>query len=478
MNQCVLGDQFIIRKKIGAGSFGEIYSGENIKTHRRVAIKFEKKDCEIPQLYYESKLYTILQGGPGIPSIYWYGNDENNNALVIDMLGKSLETLFKQCNSHFSLKTVLMLAEQMITCLEYFHQKNFIHRDIKPDNFVIGLGSKSNQVYIIDFGLAKKYRDTWNHQHIQFSTGNSLTGTARYSSLNALKGSEQSRRDDLEALGYVLIYLLRGNLPWMGKRFIDKENKYQGIANMKENTTFEDLCEGFPDEFIQYFYLVRNLGFAEKPDYLTYRKIFRDLLIKEGYSYDYKYDWTLPEYEKPLPIHSASCIITKQDEKQTHNQITKQKQNQKQTQARTQTQAQKQNSIQTSPKDELKQLTHKKVELEVSSKTEKPIEIQVRSASPIRNNFTSSSTGPSKLIENPYFKKKSQDQPQQQQIPKIPKSHSSVHRFQFKLEKNMDYTGKANSNRSNGMPLMKSSPNLLENHSNPHHPRSKGITGQ
>ena len=114
MEQCVLGGQYLIHKKIGAGSFGEIYSGENIKTHRQVAIKLEKKNCKIPQLYYESKLYAILQGGPGIGSMYWYGNNEEYNALVIDLHGKSLETLFKQCNSHFSLKTVLMLADQML----------------------------------------------------------------------------------------------------------------------------------------------------------------------------------------------------------------------------------------------------------------------------------------------------------------------------------------------------------------------------
>jgi serine/threonine protein kinase len=166
--------------------------------------------------------------------------------MVLDLLGPSLEDLFNFCDRQFSLKTVLMLADQMLARVEYVHSKNFIHRDIKPDNFLVGLGKKSNVVYCIDFGLAKKFRDPKTHQHIVYVENKSLTGTARYASVNTHLGIEQARRDDLEALGYVFVYFLRGTLPWQGIRGATKKQKYEKIAQKKISTPPEVLCKGLP----------------------------------------------------------------------------------------------------------------------------------------------------------------------------------------------------------------------------------------
>jgi len=228
-----VGNKYRLGRKIGSGSFGEIYLGTNTQTNEEVAIKLESVRTKHPQLLYESKLYRILQGGTGIPNIRWFGVEGEYNVLVMDLLGPSLEDLFNFCSRKFSLKTVLMLADQMINRIEYVHSKCFLHRDIKPDNFLMGLGRRANQVYIIDFGLAKKYRDTVSYQHIPYRENKNLTGTARYASINTHLGIEQSRRDDLESLGYVLMYFLRGSLPWQGLKAGTKKQKYDKISEKK-----------------------------------------------------------------------------------------------------------------------------------------------------------------------------------------------------------------------------------------------------
>ncbi|MCO5613519.1 hypothetical protein L7F22_067796 [Adiantum nelumboides] len=293
-----VGTKYRLGRKIGSGSFGEIYIGTNVQSNEEVAIKLESVRTKHPQLLYESKLYKILQGGTGIPNIRWCGVEGDYNVLVLDLLGPSLEDLFNFCSRKFSLKTVLMLADQMINRVEYVHSKSFLHRDIKPDNFLMGLGRRANQVYIIDFGLAKKYRDPATHQHIPYRENKNLTGTARYASINTHLGIEQGRRDDLESLGYVLMYFLRGSLPWQGLKAGTKKQKYERISEKKMSTSIEALCKAYPSEFSSYFHYCRSLRFDDKPDYAYLKRIFRDLFIREGFQFDYVFDWTILKYQQ------------------------------------------------------------------------------------------------------------------------------------------------------------------------------------
>ncbi|KAH9665020.1 Casein kinase 1-like protein 2 [Citrus sinensis] len=304
-----VGNKFRLGRKIGSGSFGEIYLGTNIQTNEEVAIKLENVKTKHPQLQYEAKLYKILQGGTGIPNLRWFGVEGDYNVLVIDLLGPSLEDLFNFCSRKLSLKTVLMLADQMINRVEFVHSKSFLHRDIKPDNFLMGLGRRANQVYIIDFGLAKRYRDTATHQHIPYRENKNLTGTARYASMNTHLGIEQSRRDDLESLGYVLMYFLRGSLPWQGLKAGTKKQKYEKISEKKVSTSIEALCRGYPTEFASYFHYCRSLRFDDKPDYAYLKRLFRDLFIREGFQFDYVFDWTILKYQQSQVSTPARAIV-------------------------------------------------------------------------------------------------------------------------------------------------------------------------
>ena len=250
----------------------------------------------------------------GIPGVKWFGSEGDYNVLVIDLLGPSLEDLFNYCGKHFSLKTVLLLADQMLSRLEFMHSRSYIHRDVKPDNFLIGTGAKRHICHVIDFGLAKKYQDPRNGRHITYIEGKNLTGTARYASINTHLGIEQSRRDDLESLGFVLMYFLRGSLPWQGLKANTKKQKYQRILERKQQTFPEQLCRGYPTEFRDYFAHCSSLGFEDRPDYRYLKRIFKvrilfcphvfsflpssrqcsqDLFERSGYEDDGIYDWDI-----------------------------------------------------------------------------------------------------------------------------------------------------------------------------------------
>ncbi|KAJ1606598.1 casein kinase I [Cryptosporidium canis] len=302
-----------IERLIGGGSFGDIYLAVNTETNEEVAVKAESTMSRHPQLTYETKVLKLLQGGVGIANVYHCELDRevNHQIMAMELLGPSLEDLFNLCHRRFSMKTILMIADQMLQRVEYIHSKNFIHRDIKPDNFLIGRGKGSRNIYIIDFGLAKRFRDPKTLQHIPYRENKNLTGTARYASINAHLGIEQSRRDDLEAVGYVLMYFCRnGTLPWQGIRANNKEEKYKKIMEKKMGTSVETLCKGYPPEFATYLHYCRVLRFEDRPDYTYLRKLFRDFMQREGYTDDSDFDWTKLESSNNKKVETSTSAQT------------------------------------------------------------------------------------------------------------------------------------------------------------------------
>lgn len=281
----VVGEKYSVGKKLGAGSFGEVRLGKNIETGKQVAIKLESAKTKNPQLLLEYRIYELIAGGRGVPNVYWYGLHSRYNVLVMDLLGQSLEDVLQSTpKKRLSLLSVVCVANQMISLVEYLHGKNFLHRDIKPDNFMLGIGDTADQLYVIDLGLSKKYKSSRTGEHIAYREGKNLTGTARYASINTHRGLEQSRRDDLESVAYVLIYTLRGSLPWQGLQIKPNEDRYVKIMEKKMSTPVAEICKGFPEEFMTFINYCRALKFEERPNYESLRGLMKDIASRNGFA--------------------------------------------------------------------------------------------------------------------------------------------------------------------------------------------------
>ena len=303
----ILNGVYRIIKMVGCGAFGEIHLAYDVNMKALRAIKFEMANHKNPQLKHE---YSVLEqlnkhdsqpnnivGSDtftGVPKVYYFDRLEHKyNFMVMEFLGPSLGDLFQLKERNFGMETVLMLTIQILTRIEYIHEKGFLHRDIKPENFVIGLNDKSNLVYLIDYGLSKRYKDKNSGQHIPYRENKQLVGTVRYASINAHLGIEQSRRDDLEGIGYVLVYFYLGRLPWQNKT--DKGKPLtQKITEKKLTTPPELLCKKMPREFSYYFHYCKNLKFEDRPDYNSLKGMFAELLssrMKINNIKELVYDW-------------------------------------------------------------------------------------------------------------------------------------------------------------------------------------------
>ena len=277
-------------KLLGKGGFGHLFLGRSIHENSFIAIKVEEQSPR-SRLAWEYQIIKELSDGEGIPKVYRLHRGKKHNYLIMQLLGKSLDKLFVDMKKKFSIKTVCMIAYQMVQRIEFVHSKGYIHRDVKPGNFLLGKNLDRKKIYIIDFGLSKKYIDKKTNKHIIYKEGKGLTGTARYVSLNTHYGIEQSRRDDIEGIAYNLIYFAKGKLPWQGVKTKNKKEKHKKIMELKEEYNPDKLCEGLPEEFPTLLKYSRKLDFEEKPDYKNIKIMFKQLMNANKQQMDWKFDW-------------------------------------------------------------------------------------------------------------------------------------------------------------------------------------------
>jgi len=287
MNLVRINGRYRLEEKAGFGSFGEVYLAHDILSGQEVVIKLEPVAGDHHTLEHELHVYQKLSGGIGIPCVRWFGMEGGFNAMAIDRLGPSLEDLFVRCHFRFTVRTVLLLAHQLVCRLQYIHSRNFLHRDLKPNNIVIGVGKHAHTVHLIDFGLSKEFRDPDTHRHIPYKAASGLVGSAVFASVQSHLGMELGRRDDLESLAYMLVYFLRGSLPWQGLEF----GGLDLVVKSKQGTSIHDLCLGLPTELRIFLEYARSLSFNDKPDYGYLCGLFGKSSPRDGSENDFAFDW-------------------------------------------------------------------------------------------------------------------------------------------------------------------------------------------
>ncbi|CAI2355620.1 unnamed protein product [Caenorhabditis sp. 36 PRJEB53466] len=280
----------VYRTIIGKGGFGTVHLGKVIRSGYMVAIKLQKTQEEEQSFKTEVHFYKQTRSWPGFPRMIHSCEDADHRAIALELVGDSLEDNFRYCGKKFSLKTILLLADQMITRVEFMHSKGYIHRDLKPDNFCVGHGTNDWWIYLIDFGNVKRYLDD-NDVHIPEKHCGHVCGTVRYLSMNAHNGAEMSRRDDMMALFNIFMYFFHGSLPWQGNKHDSLATTIWRVYHLKKYAT-PKLLATCPKEFKAYYDTVDKYAHSERPDYDFLRSLFRSLAFKSGFTYDYKYDWT------------------------------------------------------------------------------------------------------------------------------------------------------------------------------------------
>ncbi|KAG2038232.1 kinase-like protein [Suillus americanus] len=292
--------RYRLKEKIGSGAYGEVYHANDIIGDGDVVVKLQCITGSTTSLEHEYNVLRQLGDTVGIPHVHWFGREDNYDALVLDRLGQSLESVFKTYQHSFSCNTIVFIAHQL-----YIHSKHFIHRDLKPDNILIGTGKDAHKIYLVDFGISKQYRYPCTHLHIAFEQTTSLTGTLAFTSINSHAGMELGRRDDIGSLAYLLIYLFRGSLPWLHCSGISDKQ----VVEMKYNTT--KLCQGLPEEVEQILTYSCSLLFDQKPDYTFLCHLLQRInSTSESCQQDHVPDWsTISPTPCKTPIGNADSTM-------------------------------------------------------------------------------------------------------------------------------------------------------------------------